>query len=398
MGITDHTREPGRRTRAMQRGAVAKLACPMDPLAHTLFGAALAATGLRRTTRYATVTLLVGSNLPDLDVLSYVHGPDFALGFRRGWTHGIPALVVLPLLWTALVLGWARWRRAREGLVPARVLGLATFAVVMHPTLDWLNDYGVRWLMPLDPTWFYGAAVFIVDPWIWWALGTPVFLAHSTSRRALAGWLVLAGLTTAAVVVAAPVGPSWGVPVWAGLLAVTIGLRVLPAGDRGLARRSARLAVVAVAAVLVYAGAATGLSAHARADVESRLPDLVPGVAPEASVTVGPVPWNPLARNVVVADERGYRFGSWSPGEVALDEGIEAFGSDHPAVPLAREAPCLQGFLTWSRLPYWQVDPIPGGGWEVSVFDARYTARHHGEDGFGTARVRLAADGTSRCR
>ena len=46
----------------------------MDPVAHTLFGATLAHTGLRAQTRLGTATLLIGANLPDVDVLSYEIG------------------------------------------------------------------------------------------------------------------------------------------------------------------------------------------------------------------------------------------------------------------------------------------------------------------------------------
>ena len=65
----------------------------MDPLTHTLVGASLASTRLGNTTRFATVALVVGANLPDIDVLAYFAGGDAALGFRRGWTHGVLALV-----------------------------------------------------------------------------------------------------------------------------------------------------------------------------------------------------------------------------------------------------------------------------------------------------------------
>jgi len=41
----------------------------MDPIAHTLFGAALAESGLKNRSRYATATLLIGANLPDIDVV-----------------------------------------------------------------------------------------------------------------------------------------------------------------------------------------------------------------------------------------------------------------------------------------------------------------------------------------
>ena len=77
----------------------------MDPLAHTLAGAALAESRLGRTTRLAAPALYVGANLPDLDALTYVLADgDVSLGFRRGWTHGVLAAVVLPvLLWLFLL-------------------------------------------------------------------------------------------------------------------------------------------------------------------------------------------------------------------------------------------------------------------------------------------------------
>ena len=69
----------------------------MDPLAHTLVGAALAETGLQRTTALATPTLVIAANLPDLDVVTRFAERDTALLFRRGLTHGAAAMVVLPL-------------------------------------------------------------------------------------------------------------------------------------------------------------------------------------------------------------------------------------------------------------------------------------------------------------
>ena len=54
----------------------------MDNLTHTLYGLALARTGLHRTTPRATLTLLVGANLPDVDFISIFWGdaPGDALG------------------------------------------------------------------------------------------------------------------------------------------------------------------------------------------------------------------------------------------------------------------------------------------------------------------------------
>ena len=69
----------------------------MDNLCHTLVGAALAQAGLKKKTALATAALVIGANLPDVDVLAYAWGPDTALGFRRGWTHGLLALALWPL-------------------------------------------------------------------------------------------------------------------------------------------------------------------------------------------------------------------------------------------------------------------------------------------------------------
>jgi hypothetical protein len=41
----------------------------MDNLCHTLVGAALGEAGFKRRTRFASATLMIASNLPDIDVL-----------------------------------------------------------------------------------------------------------------------------------------------------------------------------------------------------------------------------------------------------------------------------------------------------------------------------------------
>src|SRR3712207_8618801 len=78
----------------------------MDNVCHTLVGAALAESGLKRRTALGAATLMIGANFPDVDVLAvpFGHGVDF----RRGWTHGVLALAVLPFVLTALMLAWNR--------------------------------------------------------------------------------------------------------------------------------------------------------------------------------------------------------------------------------------------------------------------------------------------------
>jgi inner membrane protein len=149
----------------------------MDNLCHTLVGAVLAETGLKRRTPLATAVLVIGANLADVDVLAYAWGPDVALGFRRGWTHGVLALAVGPFLLTGLLLAWDRLVRRRRHpdagpADPKALLLLSAIALLTHPFLDWLNTYGLRWLMPFRDVWYYGDVLFIVDPWLWLALGS----------------------------------------------------------------------------------------------------------------------------------------------------------------------------------------------------------------------------------
>ena len=84
------------------------------------------------------------------------------------------------------------------------LLLLSYVGVLSHVALDLLNTYGVRLLMPFDRRWFYGDALFIIDPWLWLALGAGVWLArrHGASRPARRA-LVAAALYIAAMCVSA---------------------------------------------------------------------------------------------------------------------------------------------------------------------------------------------------
>ena len=84
----------------------------MDNICHTLIGAAMAEAGLKRKTALGSATLMIAANFPDIDVIAVPLG--HSLGFRRGLTHGIPALIVLPVVLTGIMVAWYRWRRRGE--------------------------------------------------------------------------------------------------------------------------------------------------------------------------------------------------------------------------------------------------------------------------------------------
>ena len=85
-----------------------------------MVGATLASTGLERKTRFGFATSILGANLPDVDVISYAWGETAALGFRRGITHGVLALIVLPFLLAGVMALVGRLSRRRWFGWPAR--------------------------------------------------------------------------------------------------------------------------------------------------------------------------------------------------------------------------------------------------------------------------------------
>jgi inner membrane protein len=151
----------------------------MDNLTHSLVGALIGQAGLKRKTGLAMPALIIGANLPDIDAacLLWLDGVEH-LAFRRGITHGPPALVLLPLLLAGALWGFDRWQARRgtrpEGRLPVRfgwLFGLSFLACLTHPALDWLNVYGIRLLEPFSSRWFYGDTLFIVDVWLWALMG-----------------------------------------------------------------------------------------------------------------------------------------------------------------------------------------------------------------------------------
>ncbi len=87
----------------------------------------MAEAGLKRKTALATVTLIIGASIPAVDAVTKFVSSDYALQVRRGWAHGILALLVWPFLLTGAMLGvdrlqrW-RFRRGNQGSrVPAHL-------------------------------------------------------------------------------------------------------------------------------------------------------------------------------------------------------------------------------------------------------------------------------------
>ena len=163
----------------------------MDNLTHSLVGALLGQAGLKRKTGLAMPALIIGANLPDVDAacLFWLEGVEH-VGFRRGITHGPPAMVLLPLLLAGALWAFDRWQAQRgkrpAGRLPVRfgwLYALSFLACLTHPALDWLNVYGVRLLEPFSSRWFYGDTLFIIDVWLWALMGFATWWSLRREKR-----------------------------------------------------------------------------------------------------------------------------------------------------------------------------------------------------------------------
>jgi inner membrane protein len=312
-----------------QRAVRARREAGIDPVCHTLVGAGLARSGLARRTALGTTTLVIGANLPDVDVLAFLWGPAADLAFRRGWTHGVLALALWPFALTGAMIGLHRLlqriRRASppRAQAPRQLLLLSAISIISHPILDTLNTYGVRWLMPFSGRWFYGDTLFIVDPWLWLALATGILVSRLS---------------------------------------------------RG-ATRPARFALgLSFAYVLVMA-----ISSLAARTIASRELAALTG-EPVRRIMVSPLPVNPFSRGVVAEQEQVYRSArfEWMQNRYMEGRTIRTYpkGSrDDPAVQLAAATTVGKRFLGWARFPSFRVEPLADGGALVHIVDLRYADR-----------------------
>lgn len=166
----------------------------MDNLTHSLLGAALAQLGLKRMTGLAMPALVIGANIPDIDAITALLGPE-SLAMRRGLTHGPIALLLLPLALAGLLLAFEHWQTRSGRRPPHRIpvragwlLALAYLGTLSHPLLDWLNSYGIRLLEPFSSRWFAANTLFIIDIWVWTALFAGVWWSLRLERRGHDGW------------------------------------------------------------------------------------------------------------------------------------------------------------------------------------------------------------------
>lgn len=294
----------------------------MDNLTHSLVGALIGQAGLKRKTGLAMPALIVGANLPDIDAacLLWLDGVEH-LAFRRGITHGPIAWVLLPLVLAGALWWFDRWQAGRgkrpSGRLPVRfgwLYALAFIACLTHPTLDWLNVYGIRLLEPFSSRWFYGDVLFIIDVWLWALMGFATWFSLRREKR----------------------GGEW--------------------------RKPAR---IAIAVALGYVGVNAAISAAA----QRMWP--MPSYYENANTIASPVPLAFWRREILFGYPSLWMTADYVPFRSREDHSTVGKPCNRylSTSKLAKsKAPGVDAFLFWSRAPF--AERAPDGS--VLIRDARY--------------------------
>lgn len=328
----------------------------MDNLTHSLVGLVageLIARTLRPTAaglsdgsrRVALISIgVLGGNLPDSDLawsMSAVTGDTLAyLLEHRGYTHTLPGCGLLAAGLFAATLGVLRWRGQRESVAERWLLAaMAVLAVLLHVAMDALNSYGVHPFWPWNNRWFYGDAVFIIEP-LYWLATAPLLLALYTLRaRLLLGLALLVG--SVALLIVHGFGLLW----WT----LPLGTAALVWFSRHWSARRAVLTSVALMATITGAFIAASVLATARIDaIASRQ---FPGFETLDRV-LSPLPVQPLCWDVLLvqrsAETYVVRRGQFAlTGSVATASCPQLFGSAANTAPLQALAAGPDPALAW---------------------------------------------------
>ncbi len=332
----------------------------MEPVTHVLTGVCLARTGPNRTTAYATLTMAIAAQLPDIDTVWTLRGPVEGFQHHRGITH---TFVGVPFEAAVLVAGiyvWHRWRSRRPSakalIVPPRwgMLYLwALVALLSHLLLDFTNNYGLRPFFPFNPHWYAASIVFIFDPLI---------------------FLLLAGALVA--------------PSLFALVGSEVGARRQPFRGQGLA-------IAALLGVVAWWGLRFVEHTHAvqqatkqsiaapTASTQAALPSSDDAPAPDAPTPVYLTPQRVLAspdilspfRWSTVADfgpvyqqaEVNTRLATYQPSDVLTPKPLW-----NAAERAAAASPAGRAYLDWSTMPFIIEMPNPGGGSLIVFRDPRF--------------------------
>jgi inner membrane protein len=367
----------------------------MDNLTHSLVGLAAAKAGLEKLSPRATTLCVLAANSPDADLVALLFGGRWTyLQQHRGISHSIVGVFVLAFaLPLAFYLGDMLLARTYKRARTVKLRGLliaSTIATASHPLMDWTNNYGVRFLLPWNPRWFYGDFVFVIDPFMWLVLGSAAFLLTATTKKQLITWIIIA-LVPSFLVLMGPSGPRFQANeimlrlVWIAALIVVVNLH-----RRDIGRRAgAKIAIAALATVAIYCAilAATHAVALRQAKLQAttianRNAEHVLRVAAMPTIA-NPIEW----MSVMETDRATYRFSVTLLGSPPTTTNILRYekpdGLAAEAVAQTARDGRSQVFLGFARFPVVRVVGEDCASQTLVQFaDLRYTEPGRGRGTF----------------
>jgi inner membrane protein len=139
----------------------------MDTLTHSLCGLTLAQSGLKQLAPQATLTLLLGANLPDIDMVSTFGGAINYLKYHGGIAHSIVGVFLGALVLASLIYFINKhFSRQQPAVAWWRFFLIAGAALGSHLLLDLSSTDGVRLFSPFDSHRYSLDLVRTIDPCI----------------------------------------------------------------------------------------------------------------------------------------------------------------------------------------------------------------------------------------
>jgi len=295
----------------------------MDNFTHSLVGWALGQAGLKTKTRKGLAVLILGANMPDIDVFfGWVEWAPLAM--HRGFTHGLlGGVLILPPFLAGLLWLLDRWQVKRSTTFKSGLamhfgwlVALSYLGAITHPLLDLQTTYSVQLLSPLSNAWYHADSLFIIDVWLWSLLAGSIVWSRWREKRSR----------------------EWRQPVQG-----------------------------AIAAVLIYIAFNLGLSQTATDAVKRRSP------AATAIFASPTLVWS-WRRSISWREGRSIGRAEFLPfgGGLLPSQPLQSDGMDDPAIRAALASDrSMRKFLAWSILPMADVERGRCRA-RVTLGDARY--------------------------
>ena len=145
---------------------------------------------MKRKTRKGLAALILGANMPDIDVF-FGWVPWEPLATHRGFTHGlVGGVALLPPVLAGLLWLLDRWQVGRGAEFKSGLemhfgwlMVLSYLGALTHPLLDWQNTYAVQLMSPFSDLWFHNDSLFIIDVWVWTGMAFAIWLSRRRERR-----------------------------------------------------------------------------------------------------------------------------------------------------------------------------------------------------------------------